>query len=60
MTQLNESGIDLSPAAIRAHIAAGRTERSMIVHRAVAAARVWLRRRPPLTVGAARLGAMNA
>jgi hypothetical protein len=63
MTQINQNLIDLSPDAIRMHIAAGRTERSMVMHRALAAAAAWLRRGPPRRprpVSAARLGALNA
>ncbi|MFT7027458.1 MAG: hypothetical protein ACJAVS_001689 [Paracoccaceae bacterium] len=46
MTRFDENSFDLSPEAIRQAIAIGRTERSMIVHRALARIAAWLRPAP--------------
>lgn len=63
MAEVNQNLIDLSPAAIRAHLAAGRRERSLIVHRALGAFGAWLRRspeRPRLTAATGRMASLNA
>lgn len=63
MTDIKQNFTDLSPEEIRRHIAAGRRERSLIVHRALGAARAWLMRppmRPRLTVATGRLAGLNA
>ena len=63
MANINQNLIDLSPEALRLHIAAGRRERSLIVHRALGAGLAWLRRppmRPRLTPAIGRLAGLNA
>ncbi|MFT4794565.1 MAG: hypothetical protein ACJAVR_001468 [Paracoccaceae bacterium] len=69
MARINENLIDLSPEAVRGHIAAGRTERSLIAHRALAASlaaglallrQLHVPRRPCLTPSVARMAGLNA
>ena len=69
MNQVELNAFDLSPMAVRAHVARGRAERSRIIrgfgYRLFRGVFGWLgrataRRRPRLDVGAARMAGMNA
>ena len=61
MNQVELNAFDLSPEAVRAHVARGRAERSRLIRRSMLAAlRALTPKRPRMDVPTARAAGLNA